>query len=431
MSQRRSNASPAERALASARNSIELSLLTALPHARAESLRADAPDTRQGTRQDAQPGTQEETQPDDDVGRELRPVDPPHLPLLMRGAPAYVAAGDTDKKKSEREKTMISLRTWHLAGAVLLAMPQVASAQASPPWPERTIQAIVPFAAGAANDIVGRIVLEQVSKQVNQPIVVENRPGAGGTIGVTAVGKAQPNGHTLLVHSSSFSAAYSLYKSLPYDTLNDFTAVVALGKTPTVLVTSPGKGFKTAADLIAAAKAKPGAMNFASAGIGSVSHLAAERFRLSAGIDAQHIPFRGPNEAFTEVMAGRIDFYFLPLAPALPLVKEGQLVALAVSTDTRATALPDVPTTMELGLKDSAYLFWTGIFVPAKTPRDIVDRIHSESIKAMQVPVVQERLAKVGSEPMPMSVDEFGKYFRDDVLATAKLMQQVGVKPGD
>ena len=349
-------------------------------------------------------------------------------------SPAYVAAGG-DKKKSERERRRfipIVLRTWHLAGALLLAaMPQAASAQGSAPWPERTVQAIVPFAAGAANDIVGRIVLEQVSKQVNQPIVVENRPGAGGTIGVTAVGKAPPNGHTLLVHSSSFSAAYSLYKSLPYDTLNDFTAVVALGKTPTVLVTSPGKGFKTAADLIAAAKAKPGAMNFASAGIGSVSHLAAERFRLSAGIDAQHIPFRGPNEAFTEVMAGRIDFYFLPLAPALPLVKEGQLVALAVSTDTRAAALPDVPTTMELGLKDSAYLFWTGIFVPAKTPRDVVDRIHAESVKAMQVPAVQERLAKVGSEPMPMSVDEFGKYFRDDVLATAKLMQQVGVKPSD
>jgi tripartite-type tricarboxylate transporter receptor subunit TctC len=172
-------------------------------------------------------------------------------------------------------------------------------------------------------------------------------------------------------------------------------------------------------------------MNFASAGIGSVSHLAAERFRLSAGIDAQHIPFRGPNEAFTEVMAGRIDFYFLPLAPALPLVKEGQLVALAVSTDTRAAALPDVPTTMELGFKDSAYLFWTGIFVPAKTPRDIVDKIYAESNKAMQVPAVQERLAKVGTEAMPMSTDDFAKYFRDDVLSTAKLMQQVGIKPAE
>jgi tripartite-type tricarboxylate transporter receptor subunit TctC len=326
------------------------------------------------------------------------------------------------------EEAMTSLRLWHAASAVLLATSQAAFAQA---WPERTVQAIVPFAAGAANDIVGRIVLEQVSKQVNQPIVVENRPGAGGTIGVSAVGKAAPNGHTILVHSSSFSSAYSLYKNLPYDTLNDFTAVVALGKTPTVLVTAPAKGFKTAGDLIAAAKARPGAMNFASAGIGSVSHLAAERFRLSAGIEAQHIPFKGPNEAFTEVMAGRIDFYFLPLAPALPLVKEGQLIALAVSTDTRAIALPDVPTTAELGLQDSAYLFWTGIFVPAKTPRDIVERLHAESQKAMQVPAVQERLAKVGSEPMPMSVDEFGRYFRADVLSTAKLMQQVGVKPSE
>jgi tripartite-type tricarboxylate transporter receptor subunit TctC len=325
---------------------------------------------------------------------------------------------------------MTSLRLWHVAGVVLLAVTSQA-ALAQQPWPERTIQAIVPFAAGAANDIVGRIVLAQVSKQVNQPIVVENRPGAGGTIGVTAVAKAQPNGHTILVHSSSFSSAYSLYKNLPYDTLNDFAAVIALGKTPTVLVTAPSKGFKTAADLIAAAKSRPGAMNFASAGIGSVSHLAAERFRLSAGIEAQHIPFRGPNEAFTEVMAGRIDFYFLPLAPALPLVKEGQLIALAVSTDTRAVALPNVPTTMELGLKDSTYLFWTGIFVPAKTPRDIVNKLYDESREAMQVPAVQERLAKVGSEPMAMSVDEFEKYFRADVLATAKLMQQIGIKPGD
>ena len=273
-----------------------------------------------------------------------------------------------------------------LSAGALAALSLMFSAQGealAQGWPERNIQAIVPFAAGAANDIVGRIVLEQVSKQVNKPIVVENRPGAGGTLGVSAVAKAQPDGYTILVHSSSFSSAYSLYKNLPYDTLNDFAAVVPLGKTPTVLVVPPSKGFKTAADLIAAAKAKPGAMNFASAGIGSVSHLAAERFRLSAGIDAQHVPFRGPNEAFTELMAGRIDFYFLPLAPALPLVKEGQLLALAVSTDTRALALPDVPTTTELGLKDSSYLFWTGIFVPGKTPRDVIGKLYDESRKAL------------------------------------------------
>jgi tripartite-type tricarboxylate transporter receptor subunit TctC len=322
------------------------------------------------------------------------------------------------------------IRAWGIAGAVLLAATQAASAQGSA-WPDHTVTAIVPFAAGAANDIIGRIVYEQVSKQVNQPIVVENRPGAGGTIGANTVAKAAPNGYTILVHSSSFASALSLYKALPYDTLADFAPVIPLGNTPTVLVTSPSKGFKTVADLIAAAKAKPGAMNFASAGIGSTSHLAAERFRLSAGIEAQHVPFRGPNEAFTEVMAGRIDFYFLPLAPALPLVQQGQLTALAVSSEKRAIALPDVPTTTELGLKDSTFLFWTGVFLPAKTPRDIVNKLHEESRKAMLVPAVQERIAKTGNEPMPMTVDEFGKFFKDDVLATVKLMQQIGIKPGE
>lgn len=325
---------------------------------------------------------------------------------------------------------MPSIRACGVALAVLIALAQLASAQSSN-WPDRTILAVVPFAAGAANDIVGRIVYEQVSKQVQQPIVVENRPGAGGTIGANTVAKAAPNGYTILVHSSSFASALSLYKTLPYDTLNDFAAVIPLGSTPNVLVTAPSKGFKTVADLIAAAKARPGAMNFASAGIGSTSHLAAERFRLSAGIEAQHVPFRGPNEAFTEVMAGRIDFYFLPLAPALPLVRQGQLTALAVSSEKRAAALSDVPTTTELGLKDSTFLFWTGVFLPAKTPRDIVNKLHEESRKAMLVPAVQERIAKTGNEPMPMTVAEFEAYFKEDVLSTARLMQRIGIKPAE
>jgi tripartite-type tricarboxylate transporter receptor subunit TctC len=322
------------------------------------------------------------------------------------------------------------IRAFGVVSAALIAFTQPAGAQ-STSWPDRTITAVVPFAAGAANDIVGRIVFEQVSKQVNQPIVFENRPGAGGTLGANLVAKAAPNGHTVLVHSSSFASALSLYKTLPYDTFNDFAAVIPLGNSPTVLVVAPSKGFKTVAELIAAAKAKPGAMNFASAGIGSTSHLAAERFRLSAGIEAQHIPFRGPNEAFTEVLAGRIDFYFLPLAPALPLVQQGQLTALAVSSEKRATALPDVPTTTELGLKDSTYLFWTAVFLPAKTPRDVVNKLHEESRKALLVPAVQERIAKTGNEPMPMTIGEFDTFFKEDVRATAKLMQQIGIKPQD
>src|SRR5436190_703482 len=256
-----------------------------------------------------------------------------------------------------------------LCAALLAATPDAALAQA---WPSRTIQAVIPFAPGNANDVVGRIVLDQLSKQIGQPIVVENRSGAGGTTGVGFVAKSAPDGNTILVHSSTFSAGYSLYKSLPYDTFNDFIAVIPLGIQPTVLIAAPSKGWKTLGELVAFAKAKPGKLNFASAGVGAASHLAAERFRLSAGFTAQHIPFRGPVEALTEVMTGRIDFYFLPVSPALPLIKDGKVVALAVSTAKRASALPDVPTTAEAGLKDAAYAFWNGIFLPAKTPRDIV-----------------------------------------------------------
>jgi tripartite-type tricarboxylate transporter receptor subunit TctC len=308
---------------------------------------------------------------------------------------------------------------------VTLVMSGAALAQT---WPARTIMAVIPFTAGNANDIVGRIVLDQVSKQVGQPIVIENRPGAGGTTGVAAVAKSPPDGYTILVHSSSFSAAHVIYKTLPYDTLGDFAAVVPIGIQPTVLITAPSKGFKTAGDLIKAAKANPGSMNYASAGIGAASHLAAERFRLAAGITGQHVPFRGPTEALTEVMAGRIDFYFLPISPALPLIKDGKLIALAVSTSKRAAALPDVPTTAEVGLKDAAYHFWTGLFMPVKTPRDIVGKLHDETQKAMRVPAVLERLAKLGVEPLIMSPAEFERYFRDDVASTVKLAEAAGLQ---
>jgi tripartite-type tricarboxylate transporter receptor subunit TctC len=309
-----------------------------------------------------------------------------------------------------------------------MAAPNAVLAQA---WPTKNIQAIIPFAPGNANDVVGRIVLDQLQKQLGHPIIVENRAGAGGTTGVASVAKAAPDGYTILVHSSTFSAGYSLYKSLPYDTFNDFAAVIPLGIQPTVLIAAPAKGWKTLGDLVAAAKARPGDLNFASAGIGAASHLAAERFRVSADFKAQHVPFRGPVEALTEVMTGRIDFYFLPVAPALPLINDGKVVALAVSTAKRAAALPDVPTTTEAGLKDASYAFWNGIFVPAKTPRDIVAKLHDETEKALLVPSVRERLAKVGQDPLPMTSEEFEKYFRDDVNATAKLMREAGVQKID
>ena len=297
-------------------------------------------------------------------------------------------------------------------------------------WPSRTITAIVPFAAGNANDIVARIVLDQVGKQVGQTIVVDNRPGGGTIVGVNAVARATPDGYTVLVHSSSFSASYALHKSLPFDMFKDFAAVVPLGYQPSVLVVAASKPWKTLGDLVAEAKAKPGALNFASAGVGAASHLAAERFRLSAGFEAQHIPFKGPVEAITEVLAGRIDFYFLPIAPALSNIQAGKLRALAVSTAKRTDALPDVPTTAEAGLKDAAYIFWNGLFFPARTPAEIVNRLHDETEKALTVASVQERLKKIGQEPLQsMTPGQFEKYFHDDVRDTAKLMARIGAKP--
>ena len=317
--------------------------------------------------------------------------------------------------------SIVRYRLWSavLASCTLIAFAAPAVAQT---WPTRPITAVVPLAAGSASDVMGRVVLDQVSRQVGQPIVVENRPGAGGTIGANVVAKAPPDGNTILVYGA-LAISHALYSKLPYSTLDDFAPVVPIGQQPLVLVTAPAKGFKTLADLIAAAKARPGALNYASAGIGSASHFAAERLRVSAGIEAQHVTFRGANEALTEVVGGRVDFIYIPIAPALPLINDGKLVALAISAEKRAAELPDVPTSGEAGLANSAYPFWSGLFVPAKTPRDIIVRLHDETEKALQLAAVQERLAKLGVELMPMSLDQFEKFFRDDVAANVQLVK--------
>jgi tripartite-type tricarboxylate transporter receptor subunit TctC len=322
----------------------------------------------------------------------------------------------------------MSLRTAcsAIACAVLITLAPAALAQ---DWPKRSMLVVSTVSAGNAGDIIARTVLEQVSKQIDQSFVIENRAGAGGTIGSASVAKADPDGYTILLLSSSQGSSIVLHKTLPYDPLRDFVPVAMFGAQPSVLVAAPSKGWKSVTDLVAAAKAKPGALNFASAGLGSASHWAAERLRLAAGINVQHIPFRGPVEAFTEVMTGRVDFYYLPIAPALPNIRDGKVVALAVSTPKRAPTLPNVPTVVEAGYPDAQYLFWGGLAFPAKTPRAIVDRMHAETQKALAVPAVQESLTTFGVEPMPMTVDEFGKFYRDDVMAIVKLAKDVNLVP--
>lgn len=311
-------------------------------------------------------------------------------------------------------------------GALLTFLAATASAQS---WPTRSIQTISAVAAGNAGDTVARVVLDQVTKQIGQPFVLENRPGGGGVLGSAAVAKADPDGYTILLLTSSQGSYVVLHKTLPYDPLRDLIPVAMFGVQPSVLVAAPSKGWKTVADLVAAAKAKPGTLNFASAGRGSASHWAAERLRLAAGIEVQHIPFRGPVEAFTEVMTGRVDFYYLPITPALPVIQDGKVVALAVSTPNRAPSLPEVMTVKEAGYRNAEYLFWGGIALPAKTPKPIVDRLHEETQKALQVPAVQERLRTFGVQPMPLTVDQFGKFFRDDVDAIAKLAKEIKLEP--
>ena len=293
-------------------------------------------------------------------------------------------------------------------------------------WPSKPIRAIIPFAAGSATDVIPRVVFEPLSARLDQPIVVENRGGAGTTIGAALVAKAEADGYTLLATSSAHTLVPTVYPSAPYDTAADFAAAVSLGSSPNVLVVSPAKDFKTARDLVVAAKARPGSFNFASAGVGSATHLSAERFRMAAGFDAVHIPFRGGAEAITEVLAGRADFYFCPLGTALPQLREGKLLALAVSSPKRAALLPEVPSVVEL-FPNSDYAFWIGVFMPAKTPRDIVDQFHRAAIETMQLPNVKERLATLGMDPMPLTPAEFDAQVRAEIASTGLLAKAAGV----
>jgi tripartite-type tricarboxylate transporter receptor subunit TctC len=298
------------------------------------------------------------------------------------------------------------------------AAPAAAVAQ---DWPTRPVLVVSPFTAGNANDIVARIVLDQVAQQIGQPFIIENRPGAGGLVGVGSVAKADPDGYTLLLSSASMSSSVILHKSLPYNVVRDFEPIALFGVQPSVLVAAPSKGFKTVADLVAAAKAKPGQLNFASAGVGSASHIAGERFRLAAGLNVQHVPYRGPVEAFSDVITGRIDFYLVPIAPAVPMIAQGKVVALAVSTPKRAPLLPDVPTIAEAGYPKAAYLFWGGISAPAKTPRAIVDKLHDQIQKVLGMPAIQEKLQRLGLQEEPMSPDQYAKFIADDVADMIKL----------
>lgn len=316
---------------------------------------------------------------------------------------------------------------------LLISTPLTVLATLSTPvlaqvWPARPVHVIIPIAPGSVSDLVPRLVMEQVSQQTGQIIVFENRPGAGMTVGTGAVAKAAPDGYTVLVTSSAYTIAPALYPNLPYEPARDFVAVTPMGLSPFVLVVAPGKGYTDVKALVAAAKAKPGSLNFSSPGIGTASHLSAERFRLSAGVQAVHIPFKGGVDAMTEVIAGRVEFFFMAVGAALPHIRAGKLQALAVNSARRSAALPDVPTVQEAGIADADYPTWFGQFLPAGTPRGVVEKLHQETQHALQVPAIRDRLEALGVEPMPMTQAEFAAFVRTRVAADRGLVNAIGLK---
>lgn len=312
-----------------------------------------------------------------------------------------------------------------LSTAAMLLLAGTVLAQT---YPAKPIKFVVPFGPGSATDIVARTVGDAMSKSMGQPILIENKLGAGGTIATAQVAKSEPDGYTVLVQASGHALNPALYTNLSYDTLKDLTGVTTLAAIPNVLVVNPAKGWKTQAELIAAVKATPGKFNYASAGVGSGTHLNAEIFRLQAGIDALHVPYKGTPDAMTNVIGGSNDWFFAPLASALPLIRDGRLQALSVSTKTRASTLPQVPTSIEAGLPDSDYTLWVGMIVPSATPAAVVKRLHDEALKALATPELKERMTKLGADAFTMSPEAFNAYIKTEMDTAARIVKAANLK---
>jgi tripartite-type tricarboxylate transporter receptor subunit TctC len=307
---------------------------------------------------------------------------------------------------------------------LMAAASSVASAQ---PWPTKSISVVVPFSAGSATDIIGRTVFEQVGKQLGTTVLVENRVGAGGTLAEGAVARAAPDGYTILFASSAHTVAPLIQKNLPYDPRKDLVALTPVATQPNVLVVSPSKGVTTLKELVDLGRAKPGSLNYATVGLGTASHVISERLRKVGGFEATMIPFKGSAEGMTEVMTGRVDFFFTPILQALSLLQDRKIIPLAVASKSRATALPDVPTTIEAGFPNSEYEFWFGAFLPANTPRHISERLHREILEAVKVPVVYERISNLGGEVFTMSSSAFETYVQKEFEANEQFVRESGL----
>lgn len=350
--------------------------------------------------------------------------------IRWRDDPVCVNAisGGGCRLRNIRETSMTFATRRHFLALVgtALAAPTVVRSGFATAWPSKPIRAMVPFAAGSTVDTVTRILFEPLSQRLGQPIIVENRGGAGGTIGAAIAAKYEPDGHNILVNASAHTNAPAAYPKINYDPVRDFHAVVSFGSIPNVIVAAPSKGFKTLKDLVEAGKKTK--LTYASAGIGSQTHWSVERLRLSAGFEPIHVPFKVGPDATMSTITGRVDFMAPGMSGARQPVLDGRLVALAVSTRQRSFVFPDVPTTIEAGYPDSDYTSWNGMFVPAKTPRDIIDRLHYETIEALKHPMVQEKYRALSIDPMPMKPEEFDALIVQEIAMNHAIVKAAGLK---
>lgn len=313
-----------------------------------------------------------------------------------------------------------------LAAAALCAVP-IAGAE-SGGYPTKPIRLVIGFTPGGVPDITARLIAAKLTDSWKQPVIVDNRPGAGGTLAARTVASATPDGYTLLSVSNAHAVAAAIYEKLPYDTLKDFAGITMTASGPALLLVSPALGVKSAKELIAAARAKPGQFNFSSAGIGSGTHFAGELFKSMAGIDVVHVPFKGIPEAITETMTGRVQFFLSPLASAIGLVKEGKVPAVGVTSRKRVPHFPDLPTVSESGLPGYYFEFWYGLLAPASTPRPIVLKLNREVARILNDPDVRGRLVAMGAEPAPSTPEEFERFIAQDVATLTKLARAAGIK---
>jgi len=311
-------------------------------------------------------------------------------------------------------------------GAALLAFSALATAQS---YPTKPVQMVVAFTPGSAVDIVGRIVAERLSQMWGQPVVSDNRAGAGGSIGSNVVARAAPDGYTLLVTSNAHVVNPSIFAKLPYDTLKDFTDIALFVEQPNVMVVATESRYKTLKDLVDAAKAKPGSLNIGHAGIGSGTHLNTEKFIAGAQIKVVEVPFKGTPEVVAAILSGNVDGYWAPISAAQSFVKGGKVRPLAVSTAKRNPTMPDVPTTAEAGVKNSESSLWVALWGPAGMSPELVSKINGDVRKALADPGTKTKLENLGNTTVDLSAADFAKLVREELESTRRLLQAAGVKP--